>query len=91
MTGKSREKYNTHRVSKQSDKIDFSATIFEDSVSVDGRNYLLIKGGGRIDKKNKKIFVFVKTGQAPDECVCKFERLTKLSKTKIQKMKNAYH
>ena len=45
-TSKSRGKYNTHRESKQSDEVEFSKTIFEDSVSVDGKDYLLIKGGG---------------------------------------------
>ncbi|EJK61049.1 hypothetical protein THAOC_18519 [Thalassiosira oceanica] len=91
MTGKKRGKHNSSKVTKKSEEVDFSSTIFDGTISVESVDYLMIKGGGRIPKKYGQIYVFVKTGRAPDEWVTKFEELATLSETKREKMKIAYH
>ena len=75
MSGKEQDKYNTNKVTRQTDEVDFSGTIFESTVIVDKKQYLVIKRGDQIDKKYEKTFVLVKTGQAPNEWVPWFEQL----------------
>ena len=68
--GKKRGQYQTSRTSRRQDKIEFSASIFGNTVEVEGKagGFVELAGvGGRILGKFKKDCLFVKTARAPDE------------------------
>ena len=92
--GKTRSSYQTSRKTKLQDTTEFSASIFGNTVQVEGEagGFVKLAGvEGRIPGKLKKKHLFVKTARAPDEWVQGFIDLNKLSAAKIEGVKYACH
>ena len=92
--GKKRGRYNTSRTSRRQDEVEFSTTIFGNSVEVEGESedfVELIGVEGRIHAKFKREYLFVKTARAPDEWVQGFIDLNTFSAVKIEEAKYACH
>ena len=92
--GKKRGRYNTSRLSRRQDEVEFSASVFGDTVEVEGESECfveLVGIEGRIHEKFKKEYLFVKTARAPDEWVQGFIDLNTFSAVKIEEAKYACH
>ena len=92
--GKTRSPYQTNRKTKRQDTTEFSASIFGNTVQVEGEagGFVELAGvEGRIPAKFKEEYLFVKTARAPDEWVQGFIDLNTLSAVKIEAVKYALH
>ena len=91
MTGKKRRKYNTSLTTKRQDDVEFSSHEFAGEENVDGVDFLLLGGGGRIHKKYKDMYLYVRTSRVPDDWVKAFEDCQLLSEAKIEQVKHTTH
>ena len=89
--GKTRGKYNTKKNTKRKDEIEYFSSIFESTETVDGEDFLLLVGGGRIQSKYQDHFLFVKTGRVPDEWAKGLADPQLLSDAKVEQAKHATH
>ena len=92
--GKKQRQYQTSRISRRQDEMEFRASIFGNTVKVEGKAggfVELARVEGRIPGKFKKEYLFVKTVRAPDEWVQGFIDLNTLPAVKIEVAEYACH
>jgi hypothetical protein len=63
--------------------------VFKGMVEVDGEEFLILVGGGRIPVEYKEQFLYVKTGRAPEEWVRGFLESKLLSQSRLEEAKLA--
>lgn len=92
-SGKERGHYNVSKQSSRQDESEFMAAVFGETKDVEGEDeqFIDLAEGGRIRLKHKKVYLYVKTGRAPDEWVRGLVKLNLLSNVKIEQSKLALH
>ncbi len=93
MKGTKRGKYNVNAARKAMDEVDFMrCKVFKDeSIHLDGEEYLDLLHGGRIPVKYKDLFMYVKLGKAPEDWVRCLDGCKILSVVKREQAKQARH
>lgn len=91
MTGKKRGKYNTTKDTKRQDQVEFFSSVFKGTEQVGNEEFVRLVGGGRIHNKYKDLYLYVKTGRAPDNWANSFVQSQLLSAAKVEQAKHATH
>ena len=92
MTGKKRGRYNVKEKSKRQDTVNCVSYVHgSDTVTVDGKEFLLLLNGGRIPLEYKELYEYVKSGKAPEAWVKGFAECNLLSKAKVEEARQAIY